>query len=344
MRRWLVLGWFLSLISACGDGERKVLTSPRPNLGGGSGTSSGSGGTATGGDDGMGGEPSSGTGGSSGTSGTTGSLDPGEIYLLGTLSEGNTSARALAKVSDPNLAILGFPSNSGSTTARMLDGDVVYQTVVNGVDVRRFVPDSQTRSGYNASTYPRMPEANDPILPTEPCGASNGNGLISFLTGPNGRFVYECADGWYEDGEERSTGGFPLFALGNDDLAVIDGVGIVDIASGNMLAGRPFMNPIQAARSFDGGFYVVDIDDTLWELTESGDITDLGAYPPPLSSPLQQTSKLGPDNALYQIATDLASEVIIRRTIDGDSDVIWSEADLPNVKAEPFTSVLITGP
>ena len=114
-----------------------------------------------------------------------------------------------------------------------------------------------------------------------------------------------------------------------------------------MLAGRPFTNPLVAARSFDDGIYVVDVDYTLWALGANGDITELGNYPDPpvATSLLAQTSRLGPDNALYQITSnDLSSELIIRRTIDGDSDIVYSESDSPNVKLDPFSSTLVTGP
>jgi hypothetical protein len=227
-------------------------------------------------------------------------------------------------------------------SVKFLGRDLVYRELVTDA-VFRFVPDRLSSAPYSFDTYPRMAESNDEPLSIAPCSDS-GNRLVRYMTGPDEKFVVECLDGYYEDGAPLDTGGNILYALGYNQLALASG-GILDLSDGSVrphAAGGAFV----AARAYEGGFYAAFgpvSEPMLWDVSASGDAVHLGDYPPLDGVHLSDTSRLGPDQALYDLISGEQEEVV-RRTADGDREIIYSETTDPLVRAVPFSSTVVTGP
>ncbi|HTN88377.1 MAG TPA: hypothetical protein VL242_32070, partial [Sorangium sp.] len=85
----------------------------------------------------------------------------------------------------------------------------------------------------------------------------------------------------------------------------------------------------------------------LWEVDGDGAATRLGAFPPLPAGAMQvsaYTSKLDGCGALLQFGggPGVLEDVIVRRHIDGASEVVYTEARAPLVKIH--VSALVTGP
>jgi hypothetical protein len=339
MRRWLALGGLCSVLLACGGDGHDPLTKRRPDRDGGA-AAPGLGGTSAGGSTGEGGEGTSGSGGSSAGPGLGGEIDPNEVYFSGTLIEGNNSFGAIANVRDPNIAILGFSGRLAGMSVEFLGRELIYQEVVTDV-MLLFTPDRISGAGA-LETYPQMADANDMVV-SSPC-VQGVNRMVRFMTGPDAKLVFECADGYYYDGELLPTGDGELYALGYDDLA-LSSDGILDLSDGSVIPIEGGAVGGLAARAYEGGFYAVSggaEEPSLWDVTASGRATNLGTYPPLDGTDLPETARLGPDQSLYNL---VVGEEIIRRTVDGDREIIYSEADDdPLVRTVPYQATIVTGP
>jgi hypothetical protein len=316
-----------------------------------------------GGDDGAGGD-----GGSAGTG--RGAEDPwvldaNEVYLWGTLEEGRADVDALANVNDGNRYLLGFHSAS-SSGASFLGNNLVYGQIDSMSMNRLFEPDLAWTGPFELSDYPSDPTRNDPIVPTPACteGAS-GRGADFVRVSPEGRAIYQCgapqSRAWYEDNQEVYSGvPLGLIAFGKGSLAIAHNYGIflLDISAPEGAHElTDIVNEEITIRSHGDGFRIVEGDPanekaaTLWQVDPDGTTTKLGDYPatPPGTVPTNPhwawgTGALTPDDALIQIASRpaMGEDVIIKRTLDGGSEIVYDEADEPAVLIHG--SELVTGP
>lgn len=322
------------------------------NTGGTGGT--GNGGTSTGG---------ASTGGTGGTGTTTSTgfgvgpgdvLDPSQIYILGTVQEGACYMDVLATVSDPNGATAGFGCylDNKTATIRPTDGRMIYTNVAEDL-VREFHCDACTYDG----NYPGSPLANDTILPAQPCG-QDGFYSLKFLVGPDGTVLHTCKDNalvWYDEGGAVAydDAGDALLHLGYGGTALTMNR-IVDLATQASVdvIGMPYA-PIEAIRAVSpGGFLVVVSENQgqeLWKIDATGAATLAGAYPAPPAgynpyTDYQDASRLDPSGALFQTAYKSGEflDVILRRAIDGTSEIVYTEATMPLVRLHD--SGLLTGP
>lgn len=198
-RAWCIAWVPVMAVTACSSDERPPLVAPRERGGDGGTTVQGgasarggttarggsaSGGSASGGD-GAAGEPSGGTGGTAGVGGTsivTGSglddLDPGEVYLLGTLAQGVAGVEGLTRLSSPDVYAVGFGPHI--LDAAVGEAGLYY---LDGYEIRVFAPDLITSVAEMDLEYPENPERNDTVLMRRartPIG-----GLAGFLLGPD---------------------------------------------------------------------------------------------------------------------------------------------------------------
>ena len=128
---------------------------------------------------------------------------------------------------------------------------------------------------------------------------------------------------------------------------------VIDLVSGrlNPIRGLPY-GFIDAVRAEPSGKFVAAIrpdsggmSESLWEIDKSGAATLRGRYSPPPSPTLHPfPAQLEPGGALLQFGhgPGVFEDVIVRRTIDGRAEVVYSEAWGPLVKIH--ISGLITGP
>lgn len=91
-------------------------------------------------------------------------------------------------------------------------------------------------------------------------------------------------------------------------------------------------------------------DPGLWLIRADSAAELTGLYPPPpagtiLRTQVRGSTVLSADGELFSIATESANpgrDLIVRRTIDGTSEIVYDEDDDPLVKLH--ASSLVTGP
>lgn len=287
-------------------------------------------------------------------------LDPGEIYLVGTLEEGACGRNALAHWSDPNTALVGFDCESDPTAGVIRGWDNALLLHDTFGPLRVFRPDGCIVDGSQA--YPVNPGDNDELV-TFPCGYVQSSNARAILA-PRGHEAFECTEGTW-----HASNGSILYsgdALGDGYVMAYEGDlfltigGVFDIAAQTLY---PFDGPPRlsfdrsisrfiASRVYDLGFWVVigNYDGfeqaELWYIDSFGQGTPMGPYPPPPPG----TSFLSPatltrDGTLFQFAKDVANldnDLIIRRSVNGLSEIVYEEASNPLVRVH--ISGLITGP
>lgn len=391
--RQLVIGLLaLTWVAACGDDERpQALGTSNTGTGGsaaaGTGGASGSAGASGSPDDaGAGGSSASagtggtaGSGGSAGNAGTAGTaggaaaggsagsaggsgcgtLDPGAVYLHGTLREGTGELDALASPADPNAFCVGFPPVSGYAPPfiRPFDGALIYVDS-DTLEIRRFIPESLVWDADDDRwRYPSAPEANDELIVQPSC---TGVTVTETLSDPrDGRVLYRCAGGgYYED----STGTTLTDVIGR--IYCIDGDGVMlaqgtidhpmevllidDQGDTTVVTGLPGSHAgiIVLARPASGGFYAVvnDIDEQggpeRWFISHDGTATYEGMYCEiPVGSQMHPgpafddgNDQLDADGNLWSLswhdASGSTTDIVVKRELSGDCTVVYDEADV----------------
>jgi hypothetical protein len=290
--------------------------------------------------------------------GPSGALDQSEVYLWGTLSPGASYTDAIARVADPNTYSVGWGDYGDARSATFIGNDLIYSTTGDAV-VRQYVPDGVWNADLKDIDYPKDPQDNDPEIATPMCMGQVG-GLRGVLVSPGGRLIYLCSsetgDTWYEGTAPIYTDGKRLLALNDDNLALAyDGTfEVVDLSAPDAPHEIAEITGADVAfRVHDGGFSVVENSTplVLWHVAADGSAEKAGEYPaePDGSTAYgwssdTRASVLGPDDSLYQFAnpSEVGGTLIIRRSVDGSSAVVYDEADDPHVKIH--ISALVTGP
>ncbi|KYF96700.1 hypothetical protein BE17_31850 [Sorangium cellulosum] len=287
-------------------------------------------------------------------------LDPAQVYLAGTLSEGSCGRDALTHWSSPGSAVVGFDCSVDERSARIrsTDGRLLYTNVFEDL-LREFRCDD---CPFRGGDYPAAPLDNDTVLRTPPC-TQGLDPLSGFLVSPAGAVLHRCrsdAATWYDESGRVAYADpeDPLLHLGYGDLALA-ARSVVRLATSASLpiAGLPedrLLHTVRA-RAPDSFLLVLEsehpTDDggsqELWEVDGDGAATRLGAFPPLPAGAMQvsaYTSKLDGCGALLQFGggPGVLEDVIVRRHIDGASEVVYTEATAPLVKIH--VSALVTGP
>ena len=289
-------------------------------------------------------------------------LDPGEVYLAGTLSEGACYRSALAHWSCPNAAVAGFDcyfegNATGGTRptsyVRPTDGRLIYTNSATESFIREFHCDN---CPYNASKgYPQTPLANDTILPKD-CELDQV--YAGFFVSPTGVVLYYCpaTRTWRDNGGQYTyvESNDPLLHLGYGNLA-LTAARIVDLGSGNAVpivgfGGAQSAVAIRAVRP--DKFWVAQALDTLGQRVDLWEIDGAGmsrrvleyAAAPAYATRLDRLGRLDKNGAFFQIGRGQGTfeDIIVRRDMQGSSAVVYTEATNPVVKIH--ISGLITGP
>jgi hypothetical protein len=342
---WLGATLVASATLACGQRDRDPLVYADPHHGNG-----GTAGTARGGTTGLAGEggegPGPSSGGSSSTNGGTGggsggsaglTLDPNEVYIIARvgatphygIAHWRTAQTYSIEIPDP---IFSYPAFLGSA--------LIYQDGFVGQNTRtgifRFNPDF-TGSIDDPFTYeyPDDPGGNDERVPAPPCTEAPQD----FLTGPGERFIYDCGDSLYENGEAIPPSGLTIVQLGYDDLVIaFDGFDyyLARIGEAAPIGDFRIRTP-RAIRATPTGFHIVDDggDPVLWDVRANGSATRLGTYPLPPAQIDFSIAAIDADDALYNL--DYIHNVV-RRTLDGDSRVVFPDVPDPSINAQFFVT------
>jgi hypothetical protein len=322
---------------------------------------------------GSGGDPgdatavSSGQGGSSGGGGSppdppeiTDVFDPAEVYLVGSLIEGECDFGAIAHWSTPNVAVTGLDCDFDGATAqvRPTDGRIVYKRLFEFA-VRSLTCDACPYEGE----YPTNPSDNDPTSSLAPCEAP-GEGAPGFVVSPEGDVFHTCglSGPWYDEGGNLASFGDPdawgFKALGFGGLTfTINGLEEwrtgAEVISwppetdyGTVIAIRAVPPPSAFLLATQSDWEDHPDDAELWTIDLVVGPTRIGAYPP-LPAEVEHvqhwTSAIDGGGVLFQLAyASDQRDVIVRREVGGTSEIVYDEADDPLVKAH--ASFLVTGP
>jgi len=287
-----------------------------------------------------------------------GPLDPSEVYLAGTLSEGACYLDALTHWSTPNVASTGFDCYFDSQRAviRPTDGRLIYTNVFENV-VREYHCDDCLVTKGSMWKYPSGVLNNDTII-TTPCPGTAPK-VASFKISPDGELLYQCQ---YNSPEWRDASGAVVYNSMTDGLFATGASGWVLTATrvmnlktsiANTITGLPHLTSSwRAIRWTTDGFWVsVALGGSggaaqLWKISTSGAAQLVGDYPPyPPMISARYDSKLDGSGRLFSMASDNSEtflDVIVRRELGKSTEVIYSEKSDPLVKIH--ISYLVTGP
>ncbi len=278
---------------------------------------------------------------------TDGGLDPNEVYLMGTLSEGTCGLRALAHWSTPNMGSAGFDCSFDGRQAviRPSDRRLLYFNSFENL-LREFHED-----GPASVMYPTNVLANDRVIPTPPC-----NTVGRFLVAPDSLVLHQCPT---DVNPLRDETGTVIFNGVTEEVLAV-GPGrvllttrrVIDTGAG---VSHPLTWPVMLAQEVvtvrwqpPSSFLVVLqlATPTLWEVQTNGTATLRGAFSPlPAQVMGAFGGKLDGSGRLVQQARDATqpfTDVIVRRERGGTTSVVYSEAMSPLVRLH--ASDLVTGP
>lgn len=270
----------------------------------------------------------------------TGQMNPDEVYIFGTLSEGACYRDAFSHWSTPNVAGVGMDCyfDERSAIIHPVDGLVRYR-VYSDESLRTLVCDACPYTG----TYPQNPMANDPIIATA-CAPGT---LRQFRLAPDGTPFVKCGFGplWQAPGVSLAVG--DVHSVG--DGVVLAGMTVEDLRAGTSVAyALPGTVLTARWRQADDAF-IVAVDNVaaeLWKVTRTGTTTLLGTYPSlPARARQPSSSRLDAAGNLFQFARDSDlgfNDLIVRRDLTGGSTIVYDEQTNPLVKIH--ISALVTGP
>lgn len=275
-----------------------------------------------------------------------GIFNPEEVYIFGTLSEGACYLDAIAHWSNPNVASVGFDCYVNESTSQIRnDGTLIYTNTFE--DVLREYHCDGCSSWMPGMPYPSNVLANDTILATSPCDA---NGISGFITGITGERLHRCGTTWYNASGTSVPITGVLLSYGHNNK-VLTQTAVIDIATGEQfpITGLPTAGTTLTARVAGAtSFWMarnVSGAVTLWRIDHSGAATLEGTYPaPPANNTPSGSARLDGSGNLFQQGRGPATfeDVVISRSLNGLSEVIYTEASNPAVKLH--ISSLVTGP
>ena len=275
------------------------------------------------------------------------SFDPAVVTMWGTLDPAVCGRRAVAPVSSPDQARIGFDCAGPAAPAAVgPQGDLYYTSTAGSLrGVGRFEPDVATWSG--SWTLPAAPLANDGVaVQPDVCG---GAGLDHWLLqAGSGDVLYACpgAGGYdYFDslGASRFSGPRVLaWTFGGARLtAAASGFQVVDAAgAAHPVTGLGASLIVVAARTHGEAFWVVDGAGfgapRRYAVSAAGLGTFEGTYAPlpvgvTVDAPATGTAVLDGTGVLWQRGSDGLGAVVVRRPLaPAGATVDYREGDAPD--------------
>jgi hypothetical protein len=299
-------------------------------------------------------------------------FEPGQVYLLGSLSGVTCAPSAIASLKEPALESVGFPCgiDRQSVVIRPSDGRLLYLDTM-AKKVRAFARDQHPYdTGQDACRYPDNPTANDVDVPTTAC--DNSGGPADFRLAPDLEGIwYTCANTpglWFDENDAQIGflgGSTPLArGYGGSVLATQGSVGDATAASLELYNNGSqvdLVDPAQeggilAVRVLDDGYHVVVQGDgegsgQIVIIGVDGSISSGAAYPSLPADVSLDVAGAGravdADGTLYVAVFDNRAGAGSRAVVElepgltGAATVVYSEADEPEVG--PVSAVLVTG-
>jgi hypothetical protein len=299
-------------------------------------------------------------------------FEPGQVYMLGSLSGVDCAPSAIASLKEPAFESVGFPCgiDRQSAVIRPSDGRLLYLDTV-GKKVRVFTRDDHPYdTGQGACRYPDDPTANDAEVPTTSC--DNSGGPADFRLAPDLEGIwYTCTNTpglWFDENDVQIGflgGSTPLArGYGTSVLATQGSAETATAASLELYAGSSQVDlgdlaqegDVLAVRVLDDGYHVVIQGDgegtgQIVLIGADGSVTSGGAYPSlPADVSLDATGAgraVDADGTLYVAAFDNRAGAGSRAVVElepgaaGTAAVVYTEVDEPEVG--PVSAVLVTG-
>lgn len=278
---------------------------------------------------------------------------PDEVYLAGTLQEGACYRDAFARPDSPDVVGVGADCYFNEQSAMLTpDGTLLYFNTFE-YELRELhcdgCPDFEP-----GDPYPSGVLANDTIRPTPPCDpASTANRLRGFRVAPSGAVLHTCGDVWYDEAGSERARDVAITSLGWRDLAFVDTPPrLLDLATGTLtdvpaLTCLVYTVRAGATEGFDAVIGCTPDERELWHVAEDGVAVRRGIYPPlPSGYSHRGTATLAGDGSLWYLASGPGrfEDTIVRRTIEGATEVVYTEARVPTPAILVHGSDLVTGP
>jgi hypothetical protein len=344
------LGWIQGAVCAglisvgCSASDHPAVFMIDTGGGGGDGVDPGNGDT---GDTNDAGAPATTGNGSTGTTGVIGGTPGGVGVGTGTGTgtgistavdvvaplASNATSYGVAPVAAPFQYQYGF---AGLPQIALKGSQILYSTRDFGSpQLRIFVPD-------NAGTSAADTIANDIVVATPPCS----DGPLDFLTGPDGRLIYQCEGGWYEAGKLIYSGGAPLNRLGYKNLALTFenmNAYVMNLTDG-VLHEITGIDLYLTARASTSGFHFVSngASYSLVAVDATGTGKTLGKFPAAAVQFPGHSSALAADDSLYELGVVGTTPTIMRFTLAGKSETVYSEKTPGDLDLKH--GFLLTGP
>jgi len=299
-------------------------------------------------------------------------LDPEQVYLIGTLSEGAGGNDVLASFSRPQDVLGGFGVWI-LAAATMPDGRVIYEqwNTSNGDRHLRHFASNPFTVRDHAWRQPVDPEANDEVL-LAPDACGGGPPFQDWLVRPvTGELAYSCpflVNGfyhydWFAQGGRRLASDQHLDAWTAGDLRLVRSAtgitygtvadGVIDAAGAfHPIAGLPADAAATLAVRTDGEAFLVALkiqqagspeeSAQLWRITADGTATYVGRYAPSINGPWTTRSAMDRQGRLYGIAWDAnGDDYVLQMPLQpGTPVVVYSEANVPAQANDFFGPVL----
>jgi hypothetical protein len=276
-------------------------------------------------------------------------LNPNDVYILGTLIEGQAQFDALAHWSDPNRALVGFPGGleEESVVIHPIDGTLFYMESFG--DNYRFQSGRCLLRGDSLPGYPEPGANADPIVPF-PCEPRTYGRTL--LINPQGAIAVDCVDSWRDlEGRVLYAGQLQVLSYGSPGrLLTREGVFSIDEQALHPFVGLPDISERypRAWRAVSERFWFVlpaedsEFDRELWAIDASGVATLVGRYAPSDMVP-GYGNAIAADGTLFEtvFAAGVINDYIQRRTFTS-SELVYDEAGDPLVKLHG--SRLVTAP
>jgi hypothetical protein len=277
-------------------------------------------------------------------------LDPDEVYLIGTLTEGSCGADALTHWANPNLALTGFGCYNRADAAIVRPSDHALLISDSSAGVTVFQEDACVLPELSFGDASN-PLANDGQL-SSPCAMPAAFVGSTLELAPSGEAAYWCGAGWYSSsGQLLYSGVEEVYAYDGERLLTQEGV--FDIAQQVL---RPVLalpeRAVLTSRVTKDGFWLVlraepPLSTELWHIARDGRAERVGDYPePPVEASTTYIARVAPDGALFQFATSfsggLPHDLILRRSLLGAAEIVYDERNEPLVRIH--ASGLVTGP
>lgn len=270
-------------------------------------------------------------------------FDPKQVYIFGSLRDGVCDVTlTAAPVLEPSSAAFGFTCASYQLLVRPSDGRLLYSIDID-TNVRVFSCEDCSAAEVAKEFWPHV--RHDPI--TSPCGGEAGR-FPYFDLLPDGGLVQQCGTEWRTESGSALAPASGIMAFGHAYTALrLDAIVSLTDMQVRPIVGLPARYG-GAHRVSEDGYWLLMSDEAadapaeLWHVDFQGVARRLGRYPALPEGSSGWSPQLDAEGRLYQVTHDLKRDVVTRRSIEGESAIVYDSSANPRVRLRYIE--LFTGP